>query len=165
VNFIEPFVSVIERIKEDYKDKVEILFFGSMPDELSGLVTYVQGIKPEQYMNFLQDLSFDIGLIPSADHPQNYYRSNLKFLEYSICGTMTIASPINSYTQIPEDAIKLVHKNRFRNWLKIIVDAIENPEMRQATVDKAKIYSGGYLMGLFGIAHIENIYEKILGGK
>lgn len=63
---------------------------------------HVPYVPAEQYWKALAGLDLDIGICPLRDSPFNRCKSCVKFYEYSMCGTMTIASRAEPYaSEVP----------------------------------------------------------------
>lgn len=106
------------RLRNDKK----FIFFGDLP---SGLMSFFRtegsrlfGVKPnlpnvgyipvasyDLYQNYIINIKADIGLAPLVDCPFNRCKSNLKFLEYSLLGMLTVASPVAPYLDTIQDGV------------------------------------------------------------
>ena len=105
---------VFGKLLRKYGDKIQCLYFGSMPtcdgewiripgSNVARLVPKVKGIglvEPvviEQFGSTLVAINADIGLCALTDEEFSHSKSNLKWLEYSMCGTATVSSDITPY--------------------------------------------------------------------
>lgn len=162
IDFERSFIDAMVEIKTKYQDKLKIIFFGDMPVSMVGYAEYTKFVTPDKYLNTLQELNFDIGVAPvNLEHEQNKCRSNLKFLEYSICGAVTVASPIISYRNLP---LSLVKKNRWVEWVKYLSGYIENKDKRLHDTSIAKEFVTNNYLIKDKIKFVEKIYKNILEG-
>ena len=111
-------LELIADVVRDLADEVDWVFFGMCPDKLRPYVAeYFPGIDIEQYPEKLASLRLDLALAPLEDNLFNACKSNLKILEYGICGYPVIASDIECYRGgLPV----ILVKNRYRDWMEAI---------------------------------------------
>ena len=88
-------------IKKTTKE-IEWIFVGGKPLELedeikSGKITYHSWLNIMNYPLFMKNVEFDIGIAPLENNEFNKSKSNLKMLEYTICGVPAIYSKIEPY--------------------------------------------------------------------
>ena len=140
-DFTDDIQDALLDIKEKYKDKVDIVMFGVTPPKLFTKVTFYPFVAPHLYLAKLQKIGLDIGLVPNNDNAFNSCRSNVKFVEYSSMGAVTIASNIESYRDsITNGQNGILVKNSRKHWFKAIQDLIENVDYRNLMVGKAYHY-------------------------
>ncbi|WP_411269293.1 glycosyltransferase [Phytopseudomonas dryadis] len=109
---------IVDVIKE-LAGEVEWVFFGMCPDKLRPYVHEFHGGVPiHQYPALLASLNLDLALAPLEQNLFNDCKSNLRLLEYGVCGFPVICSDVRCYQgdDLPVTRVK----NRFRDW----VDAI-----------------------------------------
>jgi hypothetical protein len=77
----------------------------------------------EKYQTYLANIapSFGIGLAPLVACEFNRAKSILRFLEYTKCGWVTVASDVPPYSDIPNDVMLRVHKNT--TWSELVESA------------------------------------------
>ena len=111
-------LELIADVVRDLADEVDWVFFGMCPDKLRPYVAeYFPGIDIQRYPEKLASLRLDLALAPLEDNLFNVCKSNLRLLEYGICGYPVIASDIECYRGgLP---VALV-KNRYRDWMEAI---------------------------------------------
>lgn len=79
------------------------------------------------YYQTLAALDFDIGLVPLADHRFNLSKSNIRYLEYSMAGTPTIASAVGPFaTTIEHDQTGILIEDD-DDWLPWIRRLLKDP--------------------------------------
>ena len=128
-------VSAIKRILEEFDGRVLFRSIGFLPDELLDFPN-VEYLGTADYTGFpkkLQNACFDIGLGPLEDNLFNRCKSNIKFLEYGICGIPGIWSDVFPYTESVvngENGI-LVKEHSSEVWYKAIKLLMENEELRK----------------------------------
>lgn len=83
----------------------------------------------EEYPNMVQ--RFDIGLAPILDNRFNRAKSDLKFIEYGICGIPVIASKVLPYEKAIRHGENGLLANSPADWLKSIKRLIEDEELRR----------------------------------
>lgn len=81
--------------------------------------------------------SFDIGLAPLLDINFNRCKSNIKFLQYSVLGAVTVASPIAPYAEIRHayDGFLCDKADEWTATLKLLVD---NEQQRKSVGKNAR---------------------------
>ena len=83
-------------------DKYEWVFIGGIPQELQGevkegKVTYLSWVNILQYPAYLKSIPADIAIAPLEINDFNRAKSNLKMLEYSVCGLPAVYTNIDPY--------------------------------------------------------------------
>ncbi|HEY1790727.1 MAG TPA: glycosyltransferase, partial [Verrucomicrobiae bacterium] len=96
----------IERIIQEFSDRVEFLFWGNAPAALKHFpqVKAISGFiqKYTDYAQKLKSLSVDLALVPLELTPFNRAKSPIKWLEYSACKIPAIFTNIEAYNRIVE---------------------------------------------------------------
>jgi len=148
-------VEPINDLLDEFGEQVYFLFFGDLPDAFSealhvkythlvltvpadrvrGKVGLVQLVPTSQYPKTLTAIQPDIGLAPLCDHPFNDSKSNIKWLEYSLAGAATVASPAPPYACIEYGIDGLLADN----WLDEVAVLIEEPELRGLIAANARL--------------------------
>jgi hypothetical protein len=102
--------------------------------ELQGLEGYEHhgSVPAAEYPALLSRLGIDIGLAPLHDTTFNRAKSDIKYLEYSAIGAVTIASPVAPYlSSIRKERGMLVRPNNMDGWSRAINVAVGDPHLRQ----------------------------------
>ena len=113
----------------------------AMPETLSNFRSRVTShkviTKYHDFLKFLYQLNWDIGLAPLEDNVFNFCKSPVKYLEYTACEIPIIASnslvynqTINSYNGV------LVEPKQWYEKIKLFVD---NPDIKDNFVQPAQI--------------------------
>lgn len=152
-------IPLLDKLKEN--PKVKICLF-ALPKKSEGTKWAVEMYKPEfefwdkynvewtpfcqveDYMDILNNLKLDIMLIPRADNYFNRAKSNVKFLEASMCAVPVIAQGfpdgLSPYQVNPEDTKHLIIANNEQEWIDATIDLIDNKDKRREMGDKAREY-------------------------
>ena len=124
----------IKYILSKYNDKVCFKSIGCMPPELKNIrgVDHISElVSYEEYANTLMNSNFDFVIAPLEDNGFNCCKSNIKFLEYSICGYAGIYSAVGPYIDsIAPDETGVLVKNTTDEWIRAMELLINNPELR-----------------------------------
>ena len=185
-DFSPEIITVLKNIKIKYGDKVQLVFLGYMPDALRNMedstvqrtaltqdaerrtqdVEYHDYVQPRQYMETLNNLYLDIGIIPCEINNFNHCKSNLKFLEYSIVGAATIASPVEPYLTTIKDGMNgyLVNDNSYNSWFRGMSVLIEKEKYRTDIAIYANAFVKNYLIKN-KINVINEVYKSIMKKK
>lgn len=136
--FIAP---VINKIMAKYP-KVKFIICGD--PRLRAMMNYksrvelMQPVPIENWGKRLASLRLDIGIAPLADNKFNRYKSNIKFLEYAMCGIPALTSNI-VYKANPYTA--KTHKEWFEKLSTLIGSKRERDLLAKKQYDIASKYS------------------------
>jgi len=96
------------------------------------------------YLEFIPQLKVDIMLIPRHDNYFNRCKSNLKFLEASMCKMVTVAQSFpdgnSPYEANEYDAQNLILATTPDDWTYKVMELIDNPQRRAILSEKAYTY-------------------------
>ncbi len=128
-------IPAIKHIQEKYKQTVRFKFFGCIPDELKeGFGIVHTGIKDSypEYARFLKASNFDFALAPLADNTFSQSKSNMKFLEYSICGYAGIYSRVGPYIDsVVHNETGIIVGNSVKEWVVAMERLMQDVELRK----------------------------------
>ena len=116
------------------KYDIELFFVGYIPDEFnetkySDKVRFVKGVDINKYIPTLQSINPDIAIAPLVDNYFNICKSNLKFLENTIAGAVSICSDIYPYsTSIIDGETGFLCKTS-KEWIRAFENYINNPNL------------------------------------
>jgi len=115
-------LELIVDVVRDLADEVEWVFFGMCPDALKPYVHEFHGGVPiEQYPAKLASLNLDLGLAPLEHNLFNECKSNLRQLEYGVCGVPVICTDIRPYQDGLQAGLPVtLVKNRYKDWVGAI---------------------------------------------
>lgn len=98
----------------------------------------------QDYMDTLNNLKLDLMLIPRHDNYFNRAKSNIKFLESSMCAVPVIAQgfPDNQspYQVDKEDTEHMIIATDSKDWITKTIDLVDNKEKREELGQRARAY-------------------------
>ncbi|HEX7817099.1 glycosyltransferase [Dyella sp.] len=111
-------LELIADVVRDLADEVDWVFMGMCPDKLKPYVKeFHPGVRINQYPARLAALKLDLAVAPLEDNLFNACKSNLRLLEYGICGFPVVCSDIACYRDdLPVTRVK----NRYKDWIGAI---------------------------------------------
>jgi len=127
---------------------------------------FVRWIDPvDAYVTKLNAMHFDIGLCPLEHTKFNKYKSNIKWLEYSLCGMATIASDYGPYQCIENDVDGCKIANNEESWYNAIKTLIDNKGIRTKLAENAnKRVIENYDINKNWVKY-EELFDKLLKEK
>lgn len=139
-----PDVSLISspllQLLQDKRTGVRVVSIGCPIPELAGIegYTHYDQVAATEYPCLLSSLRVDIGLAPLHDTPFNRAKSDIKYLEYSATGAVTIASPVGPYkASARANRGVLVESNTPQDWLTAIRGLLQDVRARQSLAEEA----------------------------
>lgn len=131
--FINSFLGdVLKTIKNTYKDKVSIEFFGVKPDyikEIDGVYIPYQD-NYEKYCNIMRERNWDIGLAPLEASEFTSCKYFNKYIEYSSYGIVGVYSNVEPFVFGIKDRINgILAENTVDSWIEAIKTLIEDKEL------------------------------------
>lgn len=126
-------LELIADIVKAMTDRVEWVFFGMCPDKLKPYVhEFHTGVPIERYPAKLASLNLDLALAPLEHNIFNECKSNLRLLEYGVCGYPVICTDIVPYQgDLPVTRVR----NRYKDWMDAIALHLSDPVFSQAQGD------------------------------
>jgi glycosyltransferase involved in cell wall biosynthesis len=125
----------IRYILSKYTGKVCFKLIGCISEELKGVpgVDHIGEVQPyKNYARALKECDFDIVFAVLEDNPFNRSKSNIKFLEYSICGYPGVYSRVGPYIDsITHNETGLLVNNTTEEWIQAIELFINDPALRR----------------------------------
>ncbi|WP_312996729.1 glycosyltransferase [Pseudomonas sp.] len=108
-------------------DEVDWVFFGMCPDILRPYVKeFHRGVPLAQYPQKLASLNLDLALAPLEQNLFNDCKSNLRLLEYGVCGFPVICTDTRAYAgYLP---CTRVRENSTEQWLEAIRMHLSDPQ-------------------------------------
>lgn len=121
-------------IADKYRETITFKFFGSVPERMANLpcVEYIE-FNPTyvEYAESFKKAGIDVAIVPLADNRFNRCKSNIKWLEYSMCGIAGIYADLPPYnTCIESGKTGLLAGSSVSEWYKAIELLIINQELR-----------------------------------
>ena len=132
----------IEYLLRKHRGALEFHFFGYVPDQLAETkgVFLVQGTTGDlaQYARGVRGSNLHLAIAPLMDHPFNHCKSDLKYLEYSLCCVPGIYSDITPYAGSVRNGITgLLVANETGAWVEAIERLMENQGLRDELAKSA----------------------------
>jgi len=156
---LEQIVRPVERIVAEYGDCVRFIFWGYMPSglfdferipgqniahivqtrKLGNNVLFLDGLAFRSWYDKLSAISPAIALAPLYDCDFNDSKSNLKYLEMTMAGAVTVATDLPPYQCIEHGKdgllVEPMNEDQWYHNLKMLID---NPALRQTLWDGAR---------------------------
>ena len=138
---------LIRDVVQALQDKVEWVFFGMIPEGIHpDSVECHVGVSLRDYPASLATLDLDLALAPLEDNRFNACKSNLRLLEYGICGYPVIASDCEPFRcGLPVTLVR----NRFKEWVAAIEDKLADRDAlrREGEALQSAVRQGWMLEG------------------
>lgn len=114
---------VIENVNND---KIDFVIMGALPwffKEIEDKIECIPWLNSYSYSNAVKDINADFGIIPLVQNDFNRAKSNLKMLEYSAAGIISIGSSFTDGTKSPYEDTPVtlpwdVSKKEISNMIK-----------------------------------------------
>lgn len=139
---LEMIKNVIINIAVKYNDKVQIFLWGNAISELLSYNNIFEyKAYNHNYFEYAKDMAnqnFDIALVPLEDNTFNCSKSNIKWLEYSACGTAGVFSNIAPYQNIENYKTGILVNNNYDEWFEAVCYLIDNSNIRMQIASNAK---------------------------
>jgi len=126
---LEMIEDAIEYILRKYKGKVEFEIWGE--EGISKNLAQYFKKKPTNYTEYANNLlksDFDFALVPLVNDQFNRCKSNIKWLEYGVCGIPTIFSNLPPYSSIRNGLTGVLVNNNVESWINAIEMFLKNPD-------------------------------------
>jgi hypothetical protein len=114
-------------VVQSLADEVDWVFFGMCPQMLLPYVKeFHKGVPLAQYPQKLASLNLDLALAPLEQNLFNDCKSNLRLLEYGVCGFPVICTDTKAYAgYLP---CTRVRENSTEQWLEAIRMHLSDPQ-------------------------------------
>lgn len=137
-----PDIPVVEdalrEIYKKYKDKVEIVIFGTEFQLFDFPTTTIKAVKYDKYPKTFTEAGIDISIGPLENNDFNKCKSNIKWLESSMAGAAFVGSNVYPYkTSIENGVTGLIAKNK-KEWVSHLSSLIEDSKLRKNLAKNAK---------------------------
>lgn len=155
---IDFFPEVVEPLLalQELRD-VELVFCGYIPEVLVGKCRYMNAVDPKHFLSYIASFKLDVGIAPLANEHFNYFKSNLKFLEYSLLGIPTIATSITPY----EGTTSILVKNERNEWWNALNRLIKHRHLLNTYGTEARQFVQKHYMIKNKIKCVAEVYETI----
>lgn len=126
-----------------HNPSIVLELFGTIeiPNELNDMEERITIHEPirnyDDFLKFLHTRQWIFGLAPLVDEPFNVVKANTKWVEYTCCGILTIASVINVYKECCASECGLLCKDH-KQWISAMQLILDYPEERQRILRNAQ---------------------------
>lgn len=132
----------IVKLLDNFGNKIKVMFMGWAPPILkkdSRVINIGWILSVGEYLRTMALWRPHIGICPLEDNIFNRSKSNMKWLEYTSVGAVTVASSVLPYQEVIENGISgvLVDVQRSRDWYDALADLINNTDKLQPMVNAA----------------------------
>lgn len=128
----------LKKIHKKYKDKVEIVIFGTNKNIFDFDTVNIPAVPYYDYPKTFMESGIDISIAPLADNEFNRCKSNIKWMESSMAGAAFIGSKVYPYEfSVKHGKTGYICKGE-NQWVKHMSWLIENPLKRVAMAEEAK---------------------------
>jgi GT2 family glycosyltransferase/SAM-dependent methyltransferase/Tfp pilus assembly protein PilF len=132
----------IVELARKYAGKLVFKFWGYLPEDLKNIpgVKLVRGSQPDLKLHARDVVNsrIDLAIAPLLDHPFNHAKSDLKWLEYSICYIPGIYSTISPYTgSVEHGRTGWLVDNKPELWVEAIERFMHDHELRRSIAIQA----------------------------
>ena len=167
---INDFLTVAPEIRElleIYSDiQLRIVGFMEMPDSMRKLEEAGR-IERKPLVNFLdlqkEIAEVDVNIVPLVNNMFSNSKSELKFFEASIVGTVTCATPSFIFKEVINDKVNGYLCERGK-WFNTIADLYNSRKYNEnSVVNNSKDYCVKRYSYTNQTKHIENVYDRIVG--
>lgn len=138
-NDLKTIETLIARLLEKHKDKIEIILFGwskKVAEQYGVLkdlrITYEKPVPFQEYHNRLNSLAFDIGLLPFTNNSYNASgKAFNRFLDFSANMIPVVAPKLQPYERIIKDGESGFIAANDDDWIAKSDELINNPTLRK----------------------------------
>jgi glycosyltransferase involved in cell wall biosynthesis len=117
---------------------VEFHTFGFCPKYLKDIAIHTEWADIDNFIDVLIGLNLDIGIIVAEDNDFNKCKSNLKFIEYGLAKTVSVAHNVYPYATTIEHGVDgFLVKNKKTDWKEYLTLLVKDEELRKSIALKA----------------------------
>ncbi len=130
-------LELIADVVRDLADEVEWVFLGMCPDKLRPYMhEFHEGVAIDDYPAKLASLNLDLGLAPLEINLFNQCKSNLRLLEFGVCGIPVVCTDIRPYqNDLPVTRVR----NRYKEWMDAIRMHINDLDATALMADELQV--------------------------
>ena len=136
---------VFKRLAEKYPGRISLFFMAVQPDlhelDKSLDIHYVPHMGFDEFLKYIADQHFDIGLAPLDDNGFSKFKYINKFVEYTRAGVAGIYSNCELYKSVIKDRENgLICDNTTDGWMNALSDLIEDDKLKVSIAKGAQTY-------------------------
>ena len=129
--YIKP---ILDDVLAEYHKDIDITFIGVKPNfdasEYKDSIHLVKGMSYKNYLSYMKNHDFDIGLAPLCISPFAARKYFVKYIEYAKHGIMGLYSDTMPYTLAVKDGINgILVADSALDWKNSLIRAIQNKDL------------------------------------
>lgn len=161
-----PLLSAYRELAEQCLQTLEFVvvhdreFFAALPE--SACKVFHPTLSQPDYLSVLA--SCDLALLPLADTPFNRMKSDLKFIECCAAGVVPVCSRV-VYAERPEHLGIGYFADTPAEWLKVLLEAIQNPTERQTRRERGLDYVRTHRMHAGQVTTRLQYYQSLIADR
>lgn len=130
------------RVHERYRERVRFYFMGCVTQRLAGLPGVELApleMDYRRYAGILSRTEIDLAVIPLRDNRFNRCKSNIKYLEYGICGIPGVFSDLRPYREsVTNGTTGILVMDDDEAWFDAISSLVDDPVYRESIASQAR---------------------------
>jgi|GEM_PF-464639 len=137
----EVVVPALVRLRREFGKRIALVFLGCLPPGLDASEVELWGFSDDYkgYLSRLCRLGIQIALAPLRDNPFNRFKSNIKYLEYSLAGAAGVYSRSPAYEGSVQDRITgLLVPHTEEAWYEAVKSLVQEPLLRKGLAAAAR---------------------------
>ena len=137
--FNELMIPVLAEVLSRYPSvRLSIIGHFDCPSLFSQYQDRVSIIPFSEYHDYLQVLrESSIALVPLEVHPTTHAKSSIKWMEASLCGVVSICSPVRAYTDVVVDGYNGLIAETANEWLIAIQRLLDDSSLYASLANQA----------------------------
>lgn len=137
----EVVVPALVRLRREFGKRIALVFLGYLPPGLDASEVELWGFSDDYkgYLARLCRLGIEIALAPLRDNPFNRFKSNIKYLEYTLAGAAGVYSRSPAYEGSVQDRITgLLVPHTEEAWYEALKSLVQEPFLRKRLAAAAR---------------------------
>jgi len=137
----EVVVPALVRLRREFGKRIALVFLGCLPPGLDASEVELWGFSDDYkgYLARLCRLGIQIALAPLRDNPFNRFKSNIKYLEYTLAGAAGVYSRSPAYEGSVQDRITgLLVPHTEEAWYEAVKSLVQEPFLRKRLAAAAR---------------------------
>ena len=125
------FPVLIEILDQHRSVNLTVVGHINLPSEFNQYSKRIKQITFTDYKSYLSELrSSSIAIVPLEKHPTTDGKSAIKWMEASLCGVVTVCSPVMAYTDVATNEETALFAESREQWKEAINRLIKNKSLR-----------------------------------
>lgn len=148
-NYLKP---LIPKLCKEFSERVALYFMSIRPDlkkyEDNLEIHYVPHMSYEDFLSYMANEHFDIGLAPLDEEGFSKYKYFNKYVEYTRAGIAGIYSDCSLYRNVIKSGYNgILCSNSMNSWMQAISQLVNNPQQRKEIAKNAQQYAIEHFSG------------------